>query len=298
MLSLSMTSEQIDTEINHIVGFISNQLSNGEKAVIGVSGGLDSDVVTRLTAEAIGVNRLKLFTVVQEAMEARHLANARELATKINVDLVEINLTEFSSAFINAMQKADSYEQFQPDGLLDPSRAKCSIRTVVFSTYQDRGYVVVGTSNRTELETGFFLPFGDGLAHIKPIIHLYKTQVRQLAKALGTSNTVLDQPASAGFWQGQEDIEDLAYWLYNEAPIGREIEFDDLAEIEVTKIRSHLTTENVDFVLLCLARGMDDASIEKESGAPVTVVARMRKLTTAARKFKHRPMNVRMDNLS
>lgn len=298
MLTLQMTPKQVHNEIERITAFIEEKLSEEGKAVIAVSGGLDSDVATRLTVRAIGVKRIKLFTVIQEGMEPRHLTNARELATEMSIPLVEINLVDFPFLFIRAMREADPDEQFRPDGLLDPSRAKCSIRTVVFSTYQDRGYVVIGTSNRTEWETGFFLPFGDGLAHVKPIIHLYKTQVRQIARALGTLDVVLEQPASAGFWEGEEDLEDLSYWLYHEAPIGEEVNFEDVAEAEVANIRACLTTERVDIGLLGLACGMDDKSIERESGLPVAVVARLRKLTTAAQKFKHRALGVRLENLS
>jgi NAD+ synthase len=297
MLTIQMNPEQVNREIKHITNFLSEQLSGGYKAVVGISGGLDSDVVSRLTAKAVGTNRLKLFTVIQKDMDSHHLEHARQLAKEMNVRLNEINLADFPFAFIRAMQEADPEERFRPDGLLDPSRAKCSIRTVIFSTYQDRGYVVIGTSNRTELETGFFLPFGDALAHVKPIVHLYKTQVRQIAKVIGTSNVVLDQPASAGFWQGEEDLEDLAYWLYNEAPIGVEVDFDAVAETEVKKIRSSLSTENVDIGLLGLTCDMEDESIAKESGLPLTVVSRLRKLTNAAQQFKLRPMGLGLENL-
>lgn len=296
MLRVEMTSEQIYREIERILTFIADQLEGGYKAVVGVSGGLDSDVVARLTAKAVGIDRLKLFTVIQKDMDPKHLANARKLARQMNVRLNEIDLKEVPFSFIRVMQQADPDERFRPDGLLDPSRAKCSIRTVIFSTYQDRGYVVIGTSNRTELETGFFLPFGDGVAHLKPIVHLYKTQVRQIAKVLGTSNLVLEQPASAGFWLGEEDLEDLAYWLYNEAPIGEEIDFNAAAETKVAQIRAALSTESVDLGLLGLASGVQDETINKESSLPISVIALLRKLTNAARESKLRPMGVRLDN--
>ncbi|MBN1618753.1 hypothetical protein JW887_05445 [Candidatus Dojkabacteria bacterium] len=91
MLSLQMTSEQINCEIDRITAFISEQLSGGYKAVIGVSGGLDSDVVARLVIKAIGANRVKFFTVIQKDMEPHHLENARKLAYEMNIRLNEIN---------------------------------------------------------------------------------------------------------------------------------------------------------------------------------------------------------------
>jgi len=159
------------------------------------------------------------------------------------------------------------------------------------------GYLVLGCSNRTELETGFFLPLGDGLGHLKPIVHLYKTQVYQLAEAIGTRRQVIDQPASSGFWIGAEDLEDLAFWLFNEAPIGEQINFSKKDVSDALEIRSHLTTEKVDIGLLGLDKGLDDEAIAAESKLPVSIVRRLRKLITAAFRLKRHPLGLRLDNL-
>lgn len=297
-MKLELSPQQIHGEIERILGFIRSHLLPSEKAVIGVSGGLDSDVVTRLTLKALGPDRLKLFTVCQDDMEERHLSNARQLAASVQVPLIEVDLTEFPFSFLRVLAQADPVERFRPDGLLDPSRAKCSVRTLVFSTYQDRGYVIVGTSNRTEYETGFFLPLGDGLWHIAPIIHLYKTQVRQLGRYLGTHQAVLDQPASAGFWSGQNDLEDLSYWLYHGAPIGEEIDFDEEAMTQVNEIHKYLTTESVDLALLGLAKNVDGQEISEVSGFPLSLVRQLESLRNEARRKKHRPLGKRLDNYS
>ena len=180
-------------------------------------------------------------------------------------------------------------------GLLDPARAKCSLRTVIFSTYQDRGYVVLGTSNRTEFETGFFLPLGDGVWHFGPIAHLYKSQVMQLAPLAGSRPEVIIQPPSAGFWQGQEDLEDLSYWLYNGGPIGREVIFTDEDDIKVQEIRKQLSTEGVDQVLLALAQDAEDKDACAISSLPLMIVEQLRKLCENAREKKHRPLGRRLD---
>jgi NAD+ synthase len=297
-LTVNMSAEQVQSETNRIATFLAEHLGNSTKAAVPVSGGLDSDVVARLTVRAVGTARTKLFVVLQQDMEERHLRNARRLAHELGICLVEIDLASIPRAFIQALHEADPVEDFRPDGLLDPSRAKCSVRTVLFSTYQDRGYVIIGTSNRTEYETGFFLPFGDAVAHLKPIMHLYKSQVRQIACLLGTAKDVLDQPASAGFWPGEEDLEDLAYWLYNEAPIAKERRFDAAAKAEVARMREALTTEKLDIALLAIAKGMTTDLVEMYSGLPTAVAGRLIKLVSAAHVFKHRPLGVRLDNWS
>ena len=295
MISVAFSNEDAEAEKNRIVEFLKKSLK-GEKAVVGVSGGLDSDVVARLLALAINTQDLKLFTILQDDMEEAHLRHARELAQDLSVSLHEIDLRNFPPEFIQRLAMADPQQNFQPNGLLDPARAKCSLRTPVFSTYQDRGFVVVGTSNRTEYELGFFLPFGDGIAHLKPIVHLYKTQVRQLAQLLGTRSSVINQPASAGFWKGETDLEDLAYWLFNQAPIQQERTFSDDDEREVIAIRSELTTERVDLVLFGITGlHMEDDELEAHTGLSIKTIQRFRKLVEAAEKFKCKPYNVKLE---
>lgn len=166
------TTKEIDAEHHRIVDFLRRNLGQ-DPAVCAVSGGLDSDVSTRLVVEAIGRERVKLFIVEQDDFDARFLRNAASLASDLALQLITIDLRGMPLALIGAMRAADPAMSFRVDGVLDVGRAKCSLRTALLSTYQDRGYRVVGNSNRTEWLTGFYLPFGDGLAHVQPIIHLY-----------------------------------------------------------------------------------------------------------------------------
>lgn len=281
-------------ECERIVEAIRDELGEEAKAVIGLSGGLDSDVVARLTVHAVGTERVKLFLVIQEGMEARHQQNAQQTADDLNIPLVLINLAVIPQAIIESMAKADPIEMFQPDGLLDPARAKCSLRTVVFSTYQDRGYVVLGTSNRTEIETGFFLPFGDGIWHFGPIAHLYKSQIMQLAALAGSRTEVITQAPSAGFWPGQEDLIDLSYWLYHGGPIGRQVTFSDEDDIKVQEIHKLLSTERIDRALLSLAQHEDDQEVSNVSQLPLSIVASLRKVCEKACVSKHRPLGRRL----
>lgn len=295
MLDIKLSKEQIENEIERIVNFLAERTYDTKKVVIGASGGLDSDVVARLAAKIPSLKKLKLLIIAQEGLEQKYYFNAQNLSYDIGAPLITVDLKNLPLPFMQALQKADSDEHFRPDGLLDLSRAKCSLRTPVFSTYQDRGYIVLGTSNRTEKELGFFLPFGDGLAHVKPIVHLYKTQVYQLAKYLGTREEVLNQPPSSGFWEGANDLEDISYWLFNEAPIQEEINFDKNAELEVAKIGNSLTFERLDTALFCISKGVDYSSTAQVSGLPIDIVMRLNKLRDAAQILKNREINVYLD---
>jgi NAD+ synthase len=111
------------------------------------------------------------------------------------------------------------------------------------------GYLVVGTSNRTEALTGFFVKHGDGAADIMPIESLYKTQVRALSRHLGVPQPVIDKSPSPDLLPGITD------------ELALRISYDDL-----------------DPILLGLSKGMDDDSVAKDAGAKRGTVQYVKKL--------------------
>ena len=277
-------------ERSRIVGFIRGYAYDSDPICIFVSGGLDSDVTARLCSEAVGAARVRLVFVVQDGMEDRFRKNARRLSDDLNAPLDEIDMRGLNDSLIQAAEKGNP-ALFSSKSLLDPNRAKCSLRTALISCYQDKGYLIAGASNRTETELGFFLPFGDNLAHFKPIAHLYKTQVVQLAKELGCRAEVIDQPPSAGFWEGQEDLTDLAYWIINRAPImgaGRRFseEEDRLAE----SIAARITQRSVDTALWSIAKGRSIRETADISGLDAEYAGALMDIVSFAKKSKNRPL--------
>jgi NAD+ synthase len=283
-MSLILSPAQVSAEIERITRFIALRIQPGQKVVLGLSGGIDSDVTARLAAGALGAGRLKLFTVVQAEMEPRHLGNARKLAAALDVPLVELSLADWAPGLIDALSRADPGEGFSSSALLDIGRAKNCLRTAISSTYHDRGYLTLASSNRTEIECGFFVRLADGIWHLGPIAHLYKTQVYQLALALGSENDVIQQPASAGYWPGESDLEDLAYWLVNRKPIAAQRAFD-AKEIELANmIWAELSFARLDRALQAIAGGCSDPEvIAAASGLSVATSHRLLCLTAAAR---------------
>lgn len=283
-MSLLFSPAEVSREIERILRFLLTRIVPGQKVVLGLSGGIDSDVTARLAVRALGAERLKLFTVVQAEMEPSHLNNARKLAVELAVPLIELPLAGWAPGLIEALSLADPGEGFSNEALLDIGRAKNSLRTVIYSTYHDRGYLTLATSNRTEIECGFFVRLADGIWHLGPIAHLYKTQVYQLATVLGSEPEVIRQPASAGYWPGESDLEDIAYWLVNQKPIGTQRYFD-AREIELANaIRAELSFERIDCGLQAIAGGCSDPEvIAAASGLSVATAHRLLCLTAAAR---------------
>lgn len=247
-----LNAADVNDELERVVALVQAEVPPGSRACVLVSGGLDSDVVARLAIRALTAARVKLVTIVQNDMDPTHREHARALADALGTGLVQVDFRGLNVETVGRLAAADPAEAFSPDGLLDPARMKCSLRTVVASSYQDRGYIIVGTSNRTEAQLGFFLPFGDGLWHVGPIAHLYKSEVRQLGIALGTSDSVLAQAPSAGFWVDQTDREDLGFWLVNRGPIQRERDFTDAEVAQAAALSAQLDELALDEVLLNL----------------------------------------------
>lgn len=289
-----LAAAELHAEHDRILAFLRSRLGS-EPAVCAVSGGLDSDVTTRLVVEAIGPERVKLFIVQQDDFDERFLQNARDLADDLGLELSTIDLRGMPQRFIGALRDADPAMGFRLDGLLDVGRAKCSLRTAILSTYQDRGYRVVGNSNRTEWLTGFFLPFGDGLAHLQPIIHLYKSQVAHLAPLLGTAPVVIDQPGSSGFWLGAEDLLDLSFWLQAGGPIRQERSYSDRELSEVYWIREQLNRELLDATIDALRQGEGVAETAAAAKLPAGIVERLQSLLKAAG-WKHVPLFERVES--
>ena len=69
--------------------------------------------------------------------------------------------------------------------------------------------IVIGTTNKTEFEIGYFTKWGDGAVDIEPLVGLYKTEVRLMAKYLGVPQEYIDKAPSAGLWEGQTDEGEL-----------------------------------------------------------------------------------------
>jgi NAD+ synthase len=78
--------------------------------------------------------------------------------------------------------------------------------------------LVLGTSNRSEVLTGYFTKWGDGASDVAPLINLYKTEVWEVARFLGVPGRIIEKKPTAGLWEGQTDEDELgiSYRLLDE----------------------------------------------------------------------------------
>ena len=282
-------------ELERIKEFIRRYMYEDELIVVPVSGGLDSDVTARLCCKAIGNRRVKLFMVIEEEMENKFLDNARGLSADLKIPLKEIHLEGWNRNLMQKLEQAEGKELFNTDTLLDPGKAKCSVRSSVLSCYQDKGYIIAGTTNRTEKELGFFLTFGDNLAHIKPLAHLYKSELAEFAAMLGTSRAVIEQESSAGFWRGQTDREDLAYWILNDGPVVFPREFSALEVEAAQRIKEELYMEKIDMVLSFRQEGKAVKELAELSGLSKPIVIGLLHIVEKSMKLKNRKIMAQLE---
>lgn len=168
--------------------------------VFGLSGGLDSCVVAVLARKALGKKNVLALCLPCHSQD-QDLVDALTLAKEFDIRTETIDLT-------------DAYESLT--GVLPPAdRMACAnIRprlrmTVLYYFAKKFNYLVCGTSNKTELMSGYFTKFGDGGSDLLPLGALYKTQVRELARELKIPEHFIAKPPTAGLWPGQTDEDEM-----------------------------------------------------------------------------------------
>jgi NAD+ synthetase len=171
------------------------------KAILGLSGGIDSALVAYLCARALGPQNVYAIRMPYRTSSPSSLSDAQRIvdALGINAETIEIS------------DAVDGYLKHAPDA--DPRRkgnVMARMRMLVlFDQSARRGALPVGTGNKTERLMGYFTWHADDTPPVNPIGDLYKTQVWALARHLGVPNDVVDKPPSADLEANQTDESDL-----------------------------------------------------------------------------------------
>ena len=181
--------------------------ANARGGIVALSGGVDSSLVLVLSKKALDKNLLALIMPEKGITPEKDIEDAIKLVKKIDVDYEIIEINEFVEKFSRVLKRGEKEEREYAIYNLKPR-----IRMIINYLYANTlNYLVIGTTNKTELLLGYGTKYGDLAADIYPIGDLYKTQVWQLAEYLGIDAEIVKKVPSAGLWKGQTDEEEIGY---------------------------------------------------------------------------------------
>lgn len=195
-----------------LVSFLREEVAKAglRRAVVGVSGGVDSAVSVALAAEALGSANVLAVHTPYHTSSAASLEDARAVATRLGIELRVVPIT----AQIDGYRELVGAEMHQVRLGNKMARERKSIE---FDLAWPDG-AVIGTSNKTELLLGYGTWFGDMASSLNPVGDLYKTQLRELAVLVGTPDHIVRKAPTAELWPGQTDEEELGF-SYAEADL-------------------------------------------------------------------------------
>ena len=201
----------IDTDVARrvIAEFIRGQLEQAgfERAVLGLSGGIDSAVVAYLVAEAIGAERLLTVMLPYRSSSPASRADAESVVADLGCSSELVEITAMVDGYFgrDADAGAAGEEGLTASALRRGNFAARMRMAVLYDRSVTWRGLVVGTGNKTESLIGYTTLFGDSACAFNPIGDLYKSQVRQLAVALGVPDAIVRKAPSADLWPGQTD---------------------------------------------------------------------------------------------
>ncbi len=190
-----------------IINFIKETFvaQNAPKAVVAVSGGIDSAVSLTLTARAISPENV--FAILmpygnQDMTDATSVCEFNQIPSN---QTVVLNIADSVEQLCSSLQ-VPTADYLRRGNIMARTRM-----IAVYDLAKQKQALVVGTENKSEFYLGYFTRFGDEASDIEPISHLTKTQVRTLAAELGLPQPILDKAPSAGLWTGQTDEKELGF---------------------------------------------------------------------------------------
>ena len=200
------TSERINYIKNWISDYCKSMSKEPDSLVIGISGGIDSSVVSTICA-LTGKKTIVLSMPIKQIDEQHTLSLKHQewLKNKFkNVERYLVNLDDVFKTFKNSLNK------FESDHGFANSRARLRM-TTLYQVATSKNGIVVGTGNKIEdFGVGFYTKYGDGGVDISPIVDCSKSQVWEMGKDLGILKEIIEAQPTDGLWDdGRTDVNQL-----------------------------------------------------------------------------------------
>jgi NAD+ synthase len=188
---------------NQLVSFLQDEVKKTglDKVVVGISGGLDSAIVSVLCKEAFKDNMSGVF-MPSHYSSNESIEDAKQLCEKFDI----------SYEIVPIAPMVEAYEPNMDGNKLRIGNFSARMRmSVLYDISAREKALVVGTSNKSEILLGYGTLYGDTACAINPIGQLYKSDAFEFAKYLGVPSSILNKKPSADLWSGQSDEQELGY---------------------------------------------------------------------------------------
>ena len=195
---------------NELVEFLRGNFKKAgfSKAVLGLSGGIDSALVAYLLRDALGKENILAIMMPYKSSNPDSLNHAKLVIEDLKINSKTIEITDMIDAYFKNEKEATSLRMGNK-----MARERMSI---LFDYSSKENALVVGTSNKTEIYLGYSTQFGDSACALNPIGDLYKTNIWDLSRYLKIPNELIEKKPSADLWEGQTDEQEMGL-TYKEA---------------------------------------------------------------------------------
>jgi len=189
------TTQSIDNCCRFLAEELARSGLNGY--VVGLSGGIDSSLSAALAVKAVGSDKVLGVMMPYRTSSPSSLEDAQKVAEQLALEIRQVDISPMVDAY---------YTQITPDLQIRAGNKMARERmSILFDLAHKMTRLVLGTGNRTEICLGYTTIYGDSACSVNPIGELYKTEVRQLAKALELPDSVISKAPSADLWADQTD---------------------------------------------------------------------------------------------
>ncbi len=188
-----------------LTGFVRNEVRKTglTRAIIGLSGGVDSALGAMLAAEALGASNVLAVLMPYKSSHRDSQEHAEMIVRMSGIESICIDITRQIDAYFDRFPDADARRRGNK-----MARERMSI---LYDHSARWDGLVLGTSNKTELLLGYGTLHGDMASALNPLGDLYKTQVWTLAEAMDIPEVIVQKEPSADLWVGQTDEGELGF---------------------------------------------------------------------------------------
>jgi len=202
-----MVDLTINTDVARqiLTGFIKSEVTRAgfSRAVVGLSGGIDSALSCVLAVEALGAENVLAVRMPYKSSNADSLEHAGLLIEQLQIPNKTIEITPMVESLFDTDPEMT---KLRKGNIMARERM-----IVLYDQSEVFKGLVIGTSNKTEILLGYSTQFGDAASALNPLGDLYKTQIRQLSQAVKVPFPIIDKPPSADLWGGQTDEGELGF---------------------------------------------------------------------------------------